>query len=192
MPKVILISGCKRCGKDTVANRLMAMIPNSGKFCFADPLRDVCSIMFGFTPEHSGDDLKDVPHPDWGFSPRDALIKVGTELMRKQIDPDIWVKATLRRMKEATFDYIFVTDARFLNEIDMVKSAFPDHINVLIIRPSVIPAGGTDGAHVTEHFSIEQSIETTYPFHSVYVNHNLDDVEKCVNDLYASLIALEG
>ncbi len=192
MPKVVLISGCKRCGKDTVANRLMAMIPNSGKFCFADPLREVCSIMFGFTPEHFGDDLKDLPHPDWGFSPRDSLIKVGTELMRKQVDPDIWVKATLRRMKAATFDYIFVTDARFLNEIDMVKAAFPDSMEILIIRPSVVPPGGIERAHVTEHFSIEQSLEVTYPFHSVYTNHNLEDVEKCVASIYADLMALEG
>ncbi len=76
MKKIILISGCKRCGKDTVANRLMERIPNSAKFSFADPLREICSIAFGFSPEHYGDDLKEVKVEEWNMSPRDALIKV--------------------------------------------------------------------------------------------------------------------
>ena len=188
MPKVILISGCKRCGKDTVANRLMEMIPNSGKVCFADGMREVCSIIFGFTPEHYGDDLKDVPHPDWGFSPREALIKVGTDLIRKQIDEDIWTKVTMRRLKESKLDYIFMTDIRFLSEIDAVKELFPHSINIHIIRPSVLPKDGTVNAHVTEKFNIEQSITPTYPFHSIYTNSNMNDVDTCVMDIYRNII----
>jgi hypothetical protein len=182
--KIILISGCKRCGKDTVANRLMERIPNSAKFSFADPLREICSIAFGFSPEHYGDDLKEVVVPEWNMSPRDALIKVGTELFRKQVDPDIWVKATINRIKNSSAEYIFITDARFHNELQMVKEAFPNHHTFLIIRPDVIPKNGIEGAHVTEHFGILQSIERSYMFDGVFINHNLDHVESCVQQMY--------
>lgn len=190
MPKVILISGCKRSGKDTVANHLMERIPvgKSAKFSFADPLREICSIAFGFTPEHYGDDLKEVVVPEWKMSPRDALIKVGTEMFRKQVDPDIWVKATIQRMKQSNADYIFITDARFHNELEMVKAAFPDHQTYLIIRPDVIPKNGIFGAHETEHFAILQSHQKSYPFTAIYINHNLDDVELCVQDMYTKIV----
>ncbi len=182
--KIILISGCKRCGKDTVANRLMERIPNSAKFSFADPLREICSIAFGFSPEHYGDDLKEVKVEEWNMSPRDALIKVGTELFRKQVDPDIWVKATINRIKNSSAEYIFITDARFHNELEMVKEAFPNHQTYLIIRPDVIPVNGIVGAHETEHFGILQSIERSYVFDGVFINHNLDHVESCVQQMY--------
>lgn len=182
--KIILISGCKRCGKDTVANRLMERIPNSAKFCFADPLREICSIAFGFSPTHYGDDLKEVKVEEWNMSPRDALIKVGTELFRKQVDPDIWVKSTINRIKQSSAQYIFITDARFHNELQMVKDAFPNHKTFLIIRPDVIPQNGIVGAHETEHFGILQSIETSYVFDGVFINHNLDHVENCVQQMY--------
>ena len=188
MPRVILISGCKRSGKDTVANHLIKMIPNSTKVSFADPLREICSIAFGFTPEDYGDDFKEVVVPEWNMSPRDALIKVGTELFRKQVDKDIWVKATIRKMKESKADYIFVTDVRFHNEMELVKSAFPDHLTYLIIRPEVIPLNGIFGAHETEHFAILQSFQKSYPFTRIYTNHNLEDVESCVQDMYLNIM----
>lgn len=186
--KIILISGCKRCGKDTVANRLIERIPNSAKFCFADPLREICSIAFGFTPEHYGDDLKEVIVPEWNMSPRDALIKIGTELFRKQVDPDIWVKSTINRIKQSSSEYIFITDARFHNELELVKDAFSNHYKFLIIRPDVIPKNGIVEAHETEHFGILQSIETSYVFDGVFINHNLDCVKECVEQMYEIII----
>lgn len=192
MVRVILISGCKRSGKDTVANRLIEKITLSEnkkceKISFADPLREICSIAFGFTPDHYGDDLKEVVVPEWKMSPRDALIKVGTELFRKQVDKDIWVKATIQRMAKSSADYIFITDVRFHNEMEMVKAAFPDHQSYMIIRPEVIPKSGIFGAHETEHFAILQSHEKSYPFTAIYTNHNLDDVSACVEDMYEKI-----
>jgi hypothetical protein len=188
-PRVILISGCKRSGKDTVANRLMERMSGiCEKISFADPLREICSIAFGFTPEHYGDDLKEVVVPEWKMSPRDALIKVGTELFRKQVDPDIWVKATIQKMKKSSAQYIFVTDARFHNELELVKSAFSDHQTYLIIRPEVIPKSGIFSAHETEHFAILQSHQKSYPFTGIYTNHSLDDVEVCVEEMFQKIM----
>lgn len=189
-PKVILLSGCKRAGKDTLANRLIERLPAGSceRYSFADPLREVCSIAFGFTAEDYQDDRKDLPHPEWGISPRQALIQVGTEYFRKQIHPDVWIKETLRRMARSTADYIFITDARFLNEIESIRRAFPSHRTVLVIRPDVVPADGTASAHSTEVFAIQQSMELTYPFDHVYVNQSLDDVTTAVDNLYQHLM----
>ena len=189
-PKVILLAGCKRAGKDTLANRIIERLSAGSceRYSFADPLREVCSIAFGFTEEDYGDDRKEVLNLEWGISPRQALIQVGTEYFRKQVHPDIWIKATLRRMAQSAAQYIFVTDCRFHNELESIRLAFPSHRTVLVIRPEVVPADGTASAHSTEVFAIEQSIELTYSFDHVYVNHSIEDVSTSVDDLYQHLM----
>lgn len=104
-----------RSGKDTVANYLVA---NFGfkRIAFADPLKLACMEIFGWTEEHVYGDLKEVVDPYWGFSPRYALQKVGTECMRDNFDREIWVKAAGKRILENPKINWVITDCRFPNE----------------------------------------------------------------------------
>jgi hypothetical protein len=192
MPKIVFFSGCKRSGKDTVVNKI---IQNKGgiKIAYADALREICSILYGFTEEDY--ELRKEMCNDalsLSISPRDALCLVGTELFRKQVDPDIWVKIVIRRIRKLSkeYEYIFISDARFLNEIEMVKKAFPEYTcySFLIIRPDVLPGDGISSAHESEHFGILQSIETSYVFDGVYINHTLSDVDVCVSDIICDFL----
>jgi hypothetical protein len=151
------LSGCKRSGKDTCFHILKNEWESKGytvaQFAFADALREVCSIVFGYTDEHFHDDLfkESFPSPILGsaWTPRRALQFVGTELFRSQVDTDVWVRVGIQRVRTLlqTFDVVVVTDARFPNELRALKEL--GSLFVFIARPSHMPRVCT---HESERF----------------------------------------
>lgn len=151
------LSGCKRSGKDTCFDILKTEWESKGytvaKFAFADALREVCAIVFGYTDEHFQDDLykESFPSPVLGldWTPRRALQFVGTELFRSQVDSDVWVRVGIQRVRALIlqFDIVVVTDARFENELRALKEL--DSLFVFIVRPSHMPRVCT---HESERF----------------------------------------
>ncbi len=151
------LSGCKRSGKDTCFEILKTEWESRGctvaKFAFADALREVCAIVFGYTNEHFQDELfkesfpSPILGPDW--TPRRALQFVGTELFRSQVDADVWVRVGIQRIRALlpTVDVVVVTDARFENELRALKEL--GSLFVFIARPSHMPRVCT---HESERF----------------------------------------
>lgn len=116
---VIGISGPAGAGKDTIADYLV----NSWEFekvSFAGPLKDAVSALFGVS-KHQMEDrvLKETPIAEWGKSPRQLNQWIGTEIIRKQIDVDFF----LRRMgiSIGCSDRIVISDCRFDNEAQYVR-----------------------------------------------------------------------
>jgi len=93
------------------------------KMAFADPLKDAAKIIFSWTDEHVYGALKEVVDPYWGFTPRWALQKLGTEGVRDVIGKDTWVKSTRRRIEAclAEGQHVILTDVRFPEEARLVK-----------------------------------------------------------------------
>jgi len=62
---------------------------------------------------------------------RDALQKLGTEVRRKQ-NPDYWTQKFISFVGTLTVDFVFVSDARFPNEMDTVvdNDGFAIRINL--------------------------------------------------------------
>lgn len=125
MPQIIGILGKKRSGKDTIADYLVARY-NFTKLKFADPLKDVCKILFGFTDEQLNGDLKEEIDKFWKISPRYAMQYLGTDLFRNQITPllpnisnDFWIKIMELKLLNTTGP-IVIADIRFQNEIDLI------------------------------------------------------------------------
>jgi hypothetical protein len=151
------LSGCKRSGKDTCFHILKNEWESKGytvaQFAFADALREVCSIVFGYTDEHFQDDLfkESFPSPVLGseWTPRRALQFVGTDLFRAQVDADVWVRVGIQRVRSllSKFDVVIVTDARFENELRALKEL--GSLLVFIARPSHMPRVCT---HESERF----------------------------------------
>ena len=129
----------KRAGKDSVAK---FMVEDHGftTLAFAGPLKEAAKIIFGWTDEHVYGDLKEVVDPYWGFSPRWALQHMGTEAMRKNIDDQIWVKATMRKVKPLldAGQKVVITDVRFPNEAQAIIDAGGELWR--IDRPGLEPA----------------------------------------------------
>lgn len=116
-------------GKGTVGDLLVEK--GFHKDSFAAPLKDACSIIFGWPRELLEGDTelsrkwREEPDAFWSerfskpFSPRLALQLMGTEAGRNVFHSDIWVISLLNRAKGRD---IVVTDVRFKNEIAHIQN----------------------------------------------------------------------
>lgn len=132
---IVGIVGFIGSGKDTVANMLLKE-KNCVKDSFAAPLKDLCSTVFGW-PRHllEGDtiesrDFRDMPDVFWSrktgidhFTPRLALQLVGTDVMRDHFHQDIWINSLEYRLRTQASknQCVIISDARFQNELDLIK-----------------------------------------------------------------------
>ena len=133
MKKIIGITGSAGSGKDTIGDILVNNFPNWEKVSFANHLKDVTALLFGFdrkmlageTPEDRA--IREQPDKFWSekmgrdFTPRFALQYLGTNLLRNQLHQNIWVDCLERKIMESDKN-IVITDVRFPNEIDMIRN----------------------------------------------------------------------
>lgn len=123
---VIGFGGKRRRGKDTSAAYAVAYLKYLGlpvrHDFFAYSLKEAIGRgVLGFTDEQLYGNLKEVEDLFWGFSPRWALQHIGTDLLRKGLDNEIWAKTVERRAGKDPDTSIILSDLRFPNEVDTVK-----------------------------------------------------------------------
>lgn len=110
-----------RIGKDTAADYLVRKY-RFKKLAFAEPLKEAAKIIYGFTNEQVYGDLKEVIDEFWNETPRQVLQTAGTNALRNHHRQDIWVMATKRKLiKEPNTNWV-ISDVRFINEAEMIKS----------------------------------------------------------------------
>lgn len=127
-PILIGLVGKKNSGKTTVANYLQEK--GYEEVVFADPLKRVVEIIFGFdydmllgdTPEkrHLRNTLRD---PIWNMTPVQAMQQLGTEVFREHFDKETWVKIAARKINQFrdSGKCVVVSDVRFENEMDVIR-----------------------------------------------------------------------
>ena len=130
-PKIILVNGKKRSGKDYVARELKKLLETKSKtvqiMSFAEPMKSIISTTLGIA-EKELELYKNNPenykvclvHDDEFGSNysvltdfRKILQQFGTECMKPHFGDDVWVNLLLDRAKNAKCDYIIVPDFRF-------------------------------------------------------------------------------
>lgn len=131
---IIGIVGFKNSGKDTVADFLIKHF-DFKKDAFAASLKDAIASIFnwprdmieGETPESR--EWREQPDQWWSkalgidnFTPRLALQQLGTETFRNHFHDRIWMLSVERRLMLSTDKKIVLTDNRFKNEINLIKS----------------------------------------------------------------------
>ena len=147
---IIGISGKKRSGKDTTAGYFKQF--GFAKYSLADPMKDVCRIVFDFDDKQLYGDEKEVIDPRYGISPRAALQDLGTdwaqfglcerhEGFKKTVGRSIWVKRfiNIRNKQEQNAKFV-IPDIRFQHEIEEL-SKLKEKEKVVIIRvtrPSLV------------------------------------------------------
>lgn len=136
MRHIIGLAGCKRVGKDTCADFLVA---HHGflKYSLADPIKEVCKHMFLFDDEQLWGAEKDVVDPRYGKSPREVMQRLGTDFVRDWIGDDFWINR-MRTWADSHNRNIVVADVRFQNEVDAIH-AMGGHV-LLLSRPSLGPS----------------------------------------------------
>lgn len=120
--KLVGIMGNARSGKTTVGNYLQERY-DFKTFAFAESLKNACAEIYGFSYKQLHGDLKETIDEFWSRTPREILQYVGTDLFRTHFRKDIWIKSLERRVSEHRDRFsIVVTDCRFENEMDAIKS----------------------------------------------------------------------
>lgn len=128
-------------GKNTVANMLQQYFTNGGYSVrlasYADVLKAQCHELYSWAglKEASYYEInyndKNVKLPDIGKTPREIWIEYGTTVCRA-IYKDTWVKKAHEQQKMC--DILIMTDARFPNELSVIKNTGGKVIRVLNSR----------------------------------------------------------
>lgn len=129
-PKVIVISGKARNGKDAVGSYMEEEFCSFGHAVwlthYADLLKHICTNVFGW------DGKKDE-------SGRLLLQTVGTEV--RGANPDFWVNfiaSILSIFKDengSLWDYVIIPDCRYPNEINTLKEYGYEVYHIQVVRP---------------------------------------------------------
>lgn len=144
-PLVIGIAGFKSSGKNTTADFIIKYFKEQNpdikikEVSLANHLKNIISVMFmwprdmleGITLESR--EWRETPDPWWSkklgkdFTPRYAMQFIGTDLLRNQLNPEIWVMSLERQIDKEIeegngADLYLVTDVRFADEINWVRS----------------------------------------------------------------------
>jgi hypothetical protein len=131
---LIGIVGFIGSGKDTVANKFVDA--GCKHDSFANPLKDVCASTFGWERALlEGDttesrEFRETPDIFWtrktgipNFTPRLALQLLGTDVMRNHFHQDIWLNSLEYRLRrKGGAKCVVISDARFRNELDLIKN----------------------------------------------------------------------
>lgn len=131
--QIVGVVGKSGAGKTTFAQRLVERY-GFVEASFADELKRLCCDQFGWDRDalyyddaarrlgfDSSIAYKEATDPALGKSRRAVLQHIGTEGFRA-VDPDHWVRVTLRRLETIDAPGVVLPDVRFLNEIEAVRS----------------------------------------------------------------------
>ncbi len=159
---VIVISGHAQHGKDTVANYCKEMLEADGNrvliMHYADLLKFMCKEYFGWNGKKDKEG-------------REILQHVGTDIVRIK-EPNFWVDfiAKVLSFFPNEWDWVIIADARFPNEIEMLRNAGYNVSHVEVVRPNYESALTKEQM---EHPS-ETSLDTVVPDQIIYNSGSLD------------------
>lgn len=130
--KIYAFLGRKKSGKDTAAKIVKYEIGSKKlitekTLTFAGPIKDALSELTGTPRAHFDDQtLKEQPIikvNNRAFTPR-ALMTWYGNLMREKFGPTFWLDKVKKQLEdlEGKVDYVFITDARFVEEVQMIDS----------------------------------------------------------------------
>lgn len=133
--KVIVLSGKKRVGKDTVSSILSGMISNKGKYFYkiaiAGKIKKMLSVLTGNSVDAYLDRNKEEVIFKDGLTPRDMYRKLG-DLIRDNLGKTYLIDQVVSKCNRLVdfYNYVFITDMRYLHEFEELKKLDPIFIRV--------------------------------------------------------------
>ena len=172
MTTLIGIIGAVGSGKDTCGYYLVSNY-NYTSTSFAKKLKDVLSVVFGWDREmlegasKESREWREIVDPYWGLSPRAAMQKVGTDMFRKHIDPDVWVKAVVKEILSNPGTNYVITDCRFENEVAAIKELGG---KIIYVERGKLPPWAEEakaGKPYNEKYGVHVSDWNSYALHTL-------------------------
>ena len=147
LPKIILLSGYKRCGKDTLANYLQN---NYGynHVKISQKLNDCIKLLFNLE-EKNFEENKEEIIPNWGTSTRKLMQFIGTDIFQYKIQEiipdtgrDLWINTLFNdelidKLVNNDNYRIVISDLRFLHEYHKIEKLNIPFIHIRIINPNI-------------------------------------------------------
>lgn len=127
-PKIFIIAGKARAGKDTTASFIKKYAVEHNLTCI--------NLQFSYYIKMYAKMIS-----NWDGSedskPRTLLQQLGTEVIRNNIDNNFFINRIIDDIKVLSYfaDIITISDARLPEELDIIKNTYPNSIRVHIIRP---------------------------------------------------------
>lgn len=130
--KIVAINGTIGSGKDTFSK--MFIENGYHRVSFAESLKDAVSVIFGWDREmlegntEDSRKVRETVDEYWSsvlgkeITPRWVLQNFGTDVLRKHLHDNIWVFSLQKRIMNIDSDKIIITDCRFPNELEMIRS----------------------------------------------------------------------
>lgn len=145
--KYIAFAGRKHSGKTTAASWIESQ--GYDLLSLAGPLKEAAKALFAFAGPQLYGAGKEVEDPFWGFTPREALQKLGTDGIRDLFGDDFWLKRLHIQAQMDMSDHVVVDDVRFPNEAKWFRDR--GGVVIGIYRPAldVLPVD----AHLSEQFA---------------------------------------
>lgn len=171
--ETMIISGKSASGKDTFANMMKEKLEQSGCKVLIIHFADL--VKFYAKQYYNWDGTKNEEG-------RSLLQRLGTDLVRNKY-PEYWAQAVAKFLvvmnENDEFDCAFIPDARFENEIEVVKYYIPNAITIRIKRYSdgvqYFNPSFTEEQH--KHPS-ETDLDDYCEFDYYIENHNLKELQE--------------
>lgn len=176
MSNVIGLTGKKGHGKDTAANLIKNKLESTTELlAFAEPLKQAVCILFCLPREYVDDPvLKETPLPQWGgWTTRQILQWLGTDILRDQFDKDIFLKNMMFRIEKSNSENILITDVRFDNEAELVNNS---------LNGKVIEINANERVKSLDDHKTEKGISDNLKYMTFYNNTTMEDLEKEINN----------
>lgn len=177
--EIMIISGKSGSGKDTFATMMREKLEAAGCNCltihYADLVKHYCTDYYNWNGK------KDI----YG---RQLLQELGTNKIRHKF-PDYWAEAIAKFLAAVPddFDCAFIPDARFENEIEVVKYYNP---HAKVIRIERYNEDGTlyinpNLTDKQQNHPSEISLDTYEDWDYIVKNHSLDELKESVDVILA-------
>jgi|TARA_B110000240_G_scaffold191134_1_gene233341 hypothetical protein len=184
LPQIILLSGLKRSGKDTVANYIQKTI-NYKHIKISSKMKECIKLLFNLNDDDL-EDKKEIINDTWSISTRKIMQFVGTDIFQFKIQellPDIgrsfWIKSLINdEYNNITnlYNYnIVISDLRFLHEMNEIKKLNIPFIHIRIINPSLC-------YEVDTHISENEFYQIPYDY-EIINDSSLEKLYSNINNL---------
>ena len=170
-PKIFLIAGKARHGKDSIANFMEAHYKDKKviRLQYSHYIKEYAKRISNWDGREE-------------TKPRELLQQLGTELIREQIDKMLFVRRMCEDIKVYSyfFDIVIISDVRLEPEITVIQETFPNATVIHVERPNLVSE--LTNSQLQHRTEIGLDDFTNYDYHIVN-DGTLEDLEQKVKKM---------